>query len=718
MPSVECPYCGNEFEWTKEMGDSRVECPRCNKTMTIVRRKGKAGTEVELKAITSWGTDGFRSEQTRAAYGETKKGDVLGGFRIEEVIGAGAMAVVYKATQLSLDRTVALKILPKEFAKKPAFVRQFDSETDLLAALNHPSIVSIIDRGREGETYFFAMEYVEGTTLGELLATRELDEESFLRVVEQCAEALGYAHSRGVIHRDIKPANIMLNDQGLVKVADFGVAGLVAEERARRKGKRKVMGTRGYMAPEQEVDVSQTDERSDIFSLGAVMYRMLTDRIPDQLPPVPPSGINPEVDPRLGRLVLTCLEVSPARRYQSAEELLEAIRAFQREITRAEEVCPECKKQNPLAQKTCLHCGADLSRLFDVCPECGAENRIDVEVCMGCGTSLSQLRQQTAVLISNVEGRARRLAGQHDYEQAIAQLELILGVKGKVFQRARDKARRLIEGCKVQRVKYYTDRMDEGKRLAVEGRLSESLELLQPVPEELAERAHVASFIERVRSSMDLAKKKVAAIPAALEEGRYEEVEKAIGDIAQAWVDCPGLEEARAQLEGSRETEKMLEYELGQVRQLLQDGEFLKAREALEFAAATMLDDPRVKKLAAVVDRAEKGALFQNVVAEARKVFEQGKIQDAIRYWTEAGELLPRNDGRQEKLKANITRAQHKLREAQEAQRRAMQRARAEDAARAARRQQRTRTLAVVLLVMVAAVVLIGGIILYLLLTG
>ena len=177
MPSVKCPYCDNEFEWTKSMGESRVQCPLCNKTMAIVRKQKKAGTDVQPRAITSWGTEGFGSEKTRAEYGEIKKGDVLGGFRIEEMLGAGAMAVVYKATQLSLDRPVALKILPKEFAERTSFVRQFDSETDLLASLNHPNIVSIIDRGREGDTYFFAMEFIEGTTLGEMLAAGELDEE-------------------------------------------------------------------------------------------------------------------------------------------------------------------------------------------------------------------------------------------------------------------------------------------------------------------------------------------------------------------------------------------------------------------------------------------------------------------------------------------------------------------------------------------------------------
>jgi len=267
MASLKCPYCAGAFELKTEGGEGHVECPLCGKSMDITRATGDRLVAKPAEE-TAWGTDGFGSEKRRAEYGEIKKGDKLGGFRIEEMVGAGAMAVVYRATQLSLDRSVALKILPREFARKPTFVRQFDSETDLLASLNHPSIVSIIDRGREGDTYYFAMEFVHGTTLGELLASGQVEEDFLMRILEQCAEALVYAHSKGIIHRDIKPANIMLNDQGKVKIADFGVAGLVADAAADRSGKKRVMGTRGYMAPEQEISVTRTDERSDIFSFA------------------------------------------------------------------------------------------------------------------------------------------------------------------------------------------------------------------------------------------------------------------------------------------------------------------------------------------------------------------------------------------------------------------------------------------------------------------
>ncbi len=710
MPSVKCPYCDNEFEWTKSMGESRVQCPLCNKTMAIVRKQKKAGTDLQPRAITAWGTDGFGSEKTRAEYGEIKKGDVLGGFRIEEMIGAGAMAVVYQATQLSLDRRVALKILPKEFAQKESFVRQFDSETDLLASLNHPNIVTIIDRGRADDTYFFAMEYVEGTTLGELLSAGELDEEFFLRIMEQSAEALEYAHSKDIIHRDIKPANIMLNDQGMVKVADFGVAGLLAEARAESGGKRRVMGTRGYMAPEQEIDVRRTDARSDIFSLGAVMYRALTDKVPDHLPPVPPSRLNPEIDPRLDKLVLKCLEITPDRRYQSAPELLEAIRSFQREFTHAWEVCPQCKKENPVTQKTCVHCGADLSELFDVCPECGAENRIDVEVCMGCGTSLSQLRQRTSVWISRTEEGARELAVRHEYEDAIKELQPVLGVKGKVFRRAREKAERLIRSYNAERAKYYKERVEEGKRLAGQGDLTKSLETLEPIPEEFALPAHLPDFIGKVTSRMEVARRMLSAVSQLLEERNCDEAQKLIDNIATVWVDCAGLAEARTQLAQARETEQMLDYELTEVQRHLESGQFAEARKALEFARSTMPDNPRVRQLEDAIERGEKVALVKKVFARGKAAFDKGDVVGAVGIWQEARELLPEGDQLRQSIQKSIDAAQQKLQAETRAKREAAARAQAEAEAAA---RKATKRLAIILTVIVAAILMVGAVILY-----
>ncbi|MFO7959046.1 MAG: protein kinase [Candidatus Brocadiia bacterium] len=656
MATLKCPYCDNEFDLTDFKGERRVECPMCGRSLRVVRRKGKAGTkaEVQPQSTTAWGTEGFRSSTRRDRYGEIKKGDVLGGFRIEHILGAGAMAVVYEATQLSLDRRVALKILPKEFAERDSFVRQFDSETELLASLNHPNIVNIIDRGREGDTYYFAMEFVEGTTLGDLLSSGQMNEEFFIQIMEQCAEALIYAHSKGIIHRDLKPANIMLNDQGIVKIADFGVAGLLAEAQEEGKGKKKVMGTRGYMPPEQEIHVNRTDERSDIFSLGAVMYRVLTGKVPDRLPPKPPSKLDPEVDPRIDSLVLKCLEAAPKKRYQSAEELLEALQSYHRQISRAQEVCPECQAENPVSQKTCLNCGADLSSLFDVCPVCGAENRVDVEVCMECGRSLKQLRQQESVRISKIEERARALAVRHRYEEAINELKQVFEVKGKVFKRARDKARRLIANFREQREEYFQEKVKEARSLATEAKLGEAMKVLKELPKQLASSKQVRSLVSHIQSQMNLAKKRVEGVSKMLADKRYEEAEKALESVEKVWVNCPGLEDARRRLEGSRQTEEMVGYELGEAKEQLEAGNFAQARAALQFAMSTTPDSPEVKKLLAEIERRERKATLRNALQGGKKAFEEGHYRDAARCWQTALELLPEGDERRAKLEKNV----------------------------------------------------------------
>jgi serine/threonine protein kinase len=628
----------------------------------VLRGKGpkKDAAETKPSEATTWGTEGFAGEQRRAEYGEIKKGDVLGGFRVDEMVGAGAMAVVYKATQLSLDRPVALKILPREFAHRESFVRQFDSETDLLASLNHPNIVNIIDRGRAGETYYFAMEFVEGTTLAELLASGQVDEEFFLQMMEQCAEALAYAHSKGIIHRDIKPANIMLNEQGMVKITDFGVAGLIAQGGADAGTKRRVMGTRGYMAPEQEISVTRADEKSDIFSLGAVMYRVLTNTVPDRLPCPPPSQLNARVDPRIDSLVLKCLDVNPQRRYESARDLLEAVRTYRRQVSRIQPVCPKCHKENPVTQKACLHCGADLSEMFDLCPECGAENRVDVDLCLSCGSNLNQIRQQASVRISKIEERARQLAGRRRYEEAIEQIRQILQVRGKVFQRARERAQRLIASYEQARADYAEERIRLGRSLAGEGKLTECLEVLQSVPTEFARQQGLAAFTRNIKSRMAVATRRLEGIPQLLKERRYDDADKVLDSVSRMWVGCPQSEEARKQLQMSRQNEQMLDYELAEVRRHLEKGETAQARQAIGFALSSMPDNPTVKELLAEIDRREKANLVKGALAEGKKAFDKGNYREAVRYWTTAGDALPADDKGRQKVLDNVAMAQQK----------------------------------------------------------
>jgi serine/threonine protein kinase len=654
MPRVKCPYCDNAFEWTEQMGVGRIECPLCNKKLELRRGTGVSTPQAKAQnTTTAWGTEGFKADTDRADYGEIKKGDIFGGFRVEEMVGAGAMAVVYSATQLSLDRKVALKILPRDFAKRPSFVRQFDSETELLASLNHPNIVSIIDRGHEGDTYYFAMEFVEGTTLAEMLTASELDEEFFMKILEQCADAMSYAHGKGVIHRDIKPANIMLNDQGMVKIADFGVAGLISDA-AETGGKRRVMGTRGYMAPEQEVDVRRTDARSDIFSFGAVLYRALTNTVPDRLPARAPSEANADVDPRLGLIVLKCLEVNPDRRYQTAEEFQEAVRAYHRELTRAHEVCPNCKKENPPTQRSCLHCGADLSELFDACPECGHENRIDVDICMSCGTSISQLRQQIAVQISKIEDRARSLAVKHRYDEAVEELRKVADVKGKVFQRAREKAERLVTQFAQEKTEYFTGRIAEGKELADKGRLSEAMEALTGIPEDLAGPAEVPNLILSIKSKMALAKKQLEDIPKLLAERKSTDAAKVFSQVRRMWATCPGLEDAEKLLKSSKETEEMVQYELAEARKFLEQDQMEEARQAMGFALSTMPDNPAVKQLLRQIERKEKAFRLMTALAEAQRAQDEERFQDSVRLWRRTLDMVAKGDARREKVIAKI----------------------------------------------------------------
>ena len=683
----------------------------------IVRRKDpKTGkTRVVVRSSTAWGTDGFRSEAQRAQYGEIKKGDTLGGFRVEEMVGAGAMAVVYKATQISLDRDVALKILPTEFAQRQSFVRQFDSETELLASLNHPNIVSIIDRGHQGDTYYFAMEFVEGATLGDLVAAGDLDEDIFLGMLEQCCDALTYAHSKGVVHRDLKPANIMLNEQGMVKIADFGVAGLIARGEAPSDGKRRVMGTRGYMSPEQEVHVNRTDERSDIFSLGAVMYRALTGKVPDVLPPSPPSKANPRVDPRLDRIVLTCLAAGPDKRYQTAQELLEAVKAYRRELARAYEVCPKCRKESPPTEKACVHCGADLSELFDACPECGGENRVDRDICMACGANLSQRRQQMSVQISRIEERARRLAGRHKYLDAIAALEEVLQTKEKVFERARDRARRVIDSYREERSEYWNGQVAEGRRLATEGRLVEAVEILERVPAEFAEVTDVDALLINVKSRMVLAQKKVEGVAELIKQRRYDEAEKVLSSVAQAWVGCPGVDEARAELHDSRETDRIVEFELQEVRKFLEEGRTTEAREALEFASATRKDHPLVKEFRARIELQAGRAVLKSALGEGKKAFGEARYPDAVAYLKAAVELIPDEDTNKPKVLEMLAAAEAKVREAEEARRRAEAEAAALEAMRQARGPWYRQPLVLILIGVLGAIVVIGGFIIHLL---
>ena len=272
---------------------------------------------------------------------------VGGHYTLHGLLGSGGMAEVFLAHDEVLKRYVALKILKKQYAEDEGFVELFRREARSAASLNHPHIVVIYDWGRsEDETYYIGMEYVPGGTLKDRIrAEGFLDPYAAVELASWAAQALGFAHERGMVHRDVKSQNILLTEAGTAKVADFGIAR--GADATTTSGSNPILGTAGYMSPER-VQGGPVGTWSDLYSLGVVLYEMLTGELPYEAQgplalavkhvnesPRPPSEANPEVPEVLDALTLRLLAKDPAERYGSATELLEDLRRVRDGLTPA-----------------------------------------------------------------------------------------------------------------------------------------------------------------------------------------------------------------------------------------------------------------------------------------------------------------------------------------------------------------------------------------------
>lgn len=266
----------------------------------------------------------------------------LGRYEILSEIGQGAMGVVYKAVDPLIDRTVAIKTINLNLSRDELadFEERFDREAKSAGRLNHPNIVTIYDVGRADHVAFMAMEYLEGRELKEIIASGEvLQPDTVAEIISQVADALAFAHDHDIVHRDIKPANIMVLRNGSVKITDFGIAKMASGSRTQIG---IILGSPKYMSPEQ-VAGKPVDGRSDIFSLGAVLYELLTGkpafggedstltsimyRVMNEMP-ASPSDVNPSIPVAFNYIVARALAKAPENRYQSAREMANDIRNF------------------------------------------------------------------------------------------------------------------------------------------------------------------------------------------------------------------------------------------------------------------------------------------------------------------------------------------------------------------------------------------------------
>ncbi|MCI0703152.1 MAG: serine/threonine protein kinase, partial [Planctomycetia bacterium] len=412
--AINCPYCDHRIHLkSPKPGRYRPKCPACARAF-LLWVPAEAGTSCQVRGLNtetevrdpqaaisqkspaafvlatpSGGDSGdSSSEQSSAAKsqgfgmartnpdpergGSAERSGVpdsdefipprteVRGYEIERELGRGGMGTVYLARQLSLDRPVALKVMSKRWANDPVFVARFTREAYAAAQLSHPNIVQIHDIGEVDGSRFFSMEYVPGKSLADVVRTQgKLDPETAVSYVLQAARGLKHAHDRGMIHRDVKPDNMLLDDQGLVKVADLGLVKTPAttpgDDRLEKKsssspllllpadmtGARIALGTPAYMSPEQCRDAATVDHRADIYSLGCTLYVLVTGRPPFDGttavelmtkhaydPLVPPEQIVSRVPKELSAVILRMMEKSPDDRFQTMGEVVRTLEGW------------------------------------------------------------------------------------------------------------------------------------------------------------------------------------------------------------------------------------------------------------------------------------------------------------------------------------------------------------------------------------------------------
>ncbi|MFW6162550.1 MAG: protein kinase domain-containing protein, partial [Planctomycetota bacterium] len=395
---IVCGKCNAEVELPSE-GD-KIECPSCGALFRIPSLE-----------------DG----------GELPRPDTFPGYRIKAIIGHGGMGTVFRATQLSMDREVAIKVLLRKYSTVPRFVNRFDREATALAKLNHPNIVAVIDRGHADDLYYLVMEYVHGRTLRYYIKNELLTVERCAAIAIEVCRALEAAHDDGIVHRDIKPGNILVQEDGPVKVADFGIVHMVEQQDQSETERRSRLGTARYMAPEQRGTGEVIDPRADIYALGVTLHEMLTGSLPTG---EPPSAHNPRVPPALDSIVQQALQDQRDQRFQSAADLRQALEvlaeSMQLEKTPATielaggptVPCPACQGQVPAGRDVCPHCEAALA---EACYRDGCEgvNPVGAERCRRCGGHLELLKRQRRAELEALVRQAEARAEAGDVGQAL-----------------------------------------------------------------------------------------------------------------------------------------------------------------------------------------------------------------------------------------------------------------------------------------------------------
>ena len=311
------------------------ELELCNNLLRETQDTEGPRTLADMLVANEYATE-HQLTRLRSEFEAQKSSQRIPGYKIRRKVGSGAMATVFLAHQISLDRDVAIKVLPKKFSDNQSFIERFYQEGRAAAKLNHPNIVSAYDVGKAGDHHYFVMEFVDGPTIYDLIIKKKrIPETDAIDIIRQSALALQHAHERGFIHRDIKPKNIMINRDGVVKLADLGLARALSDKEAAQAEAGRAYGTPYYISPEQIRGDVKIGPGADLYGLGATFYHMVTGRVPfsgknptevmhkhlkSEL--VPPDHRNPELSAGCAQVIEMMLAKDPKERYQRAADLL------------------------------------------------------------------------------------------------------------------------------------------------------------------------------------------------------------------------------------------------------------------------------------------------------------------------------------------------------------------------------------------------------------
>jgi serine/threonine protein kinase len=317
---------------------SKEEMELCRGRLAELTAKGEKKTLADVLVDEGYLTKSQIARINQSADDDSmyRPAQQIPGFQILKKLGQGAMATVFQAKQMSLDRIVAIKVLPRRMSENKEFVDRFYREGRAAARLNHPNIVQAIDVGEAGGYHYFVMEYIDGSTIYDHIADgKPVDEEEGIRIMLGTARALEHAHARGFIHRDVKPKNIMLTQDGTVKLADMGLAREVSDYKVAELEAGRAYGTPYYISPEQIRGEINIDFRADIYSLGATFYHLVVGKVPFEgstpstvmhkhlkEPLVPPDHLNTKLSAGVAEVIELMMAKKREERYPSTKELI------------------------------------------------------------------------------------------------------------------------------------------------------------------------------------------------------------------------------------------------------------------------------------------------------------------------------------------------------------------------------------------------------------